>query len=263
VVRKLTPVALVSLLVLAACGTQGAAPIEDPEEILAQSVEAMAGVDSVHFVVALDGDVNVPEMGGALSLNGTELEGSLAMDGSAGQFTFAMPALLGLTGEMRLVDGEGFVKTSMTGPLWMRQPIAEGEGDPIAQAADPQAALEELREFLAEDGVTLEKLDDVECGESTCYHLRLDIDGEVFLNADEAASAAPEVLDALGAAGMTFDLEIDTETLHMTGVSTAFENEEMGSLELSFTFDGFGDPVDVEAPPSDEVTDDAGGFPLP
>lgn len=261
-VRKLSRLALVSLLALAACGSQGAARIEDPEEILAQSVEAMADVDSVHFVVAVDGDVNVPEVGGEMSLDGTELEGSLAMDGSAAQFTFAMPALLGLNGEMRLVDGESFIQTSLTGPQWMRQPIAEGEGDPIAQAADPQAALDELREFLAEDGVTLEQLEDVECGESTCYHLQLDIDGEVFAEAEEAASAAPEVLDAL-AEGLTFDLQIDTESLHLVGVSTAFEDDEMGALQLSITFDGFGDPVTVEAPPSDEVTDEPGGFPLP
>jgi hypothetical protein len=262
VVRKLTPLALVSLFVLAACGTQGAAPLEDPEEILTQSIEAMAGVDSVHFVLALDGDVNVPEMGGEMSLDGTELEGSFAMDGSAGQLTFSVPAFLGISGEMRLIGEEAFIRTSMTGPLWMRQPVTEGADDPLAQAGDPQEAIAELQEFLAEDGVALEKLDNVECGESTCYQLRLDIAGEVFAEADEAASAAPEVIDAL-ADGLTFDLQIDTESLHLVGVSTAFEDEEMGSLDLTMTFDGFGDPVEVEAPPSDEITDEPGGFTIP
>jgi hypothetical protein len=154
------------------------------------------------------------------------------------------------------------VRTSMTGPLWMRQSVTEGADDPLAQAGDPQEAIAELQEFLAEDGVTLEKLDDVECGESTCYQLRLDIAGEVFAEADEAASAAPEVVDAL-ADGLTFDLQIDTESLHLVGVSTAFEDEEMGSLDLTMTFDGFGDPVDVEAPPSDEISDEPGGFTFP
>ena len=49
----------------------------------------------------------------------------------------------------------------------------------------------------------------------------------------------------------------------LVSASTAFEDEEMGSLSLSITFDGFGDPVEVEAPPSDEVTDEPGGFPIP
>jgi hypothetical protein len=262
VVRKLTPVALVSLLALAACGTQGAPRIEDPEEILTQSVEAMAGVDSVHFVLALDGSVNVAEMGGEMTLDGTELEGSIAMDGSAAQMTFAVPALLGISGEMRLIGEEAFVRTSMTGPLWMRSEVSSDTDDPIGQVTDPQEALDELQEFLAEDGVTLEKLEDVECGDSTCYHLRLDIAGEVFAEAEEAAEAGEEVVDALSE-GLTFDLRIDTDSLYLVGASTSFEDPEMGSLSLSLTFDGFGDPVEVEAPPSDEVTDEPAGFPLP
>jgi len=262
VVRKLTPVALVAVFALAACGTQGAARIDDPEEILTQSIQAMADVDSVHFVLALDGDVNVAEMGGEMTLDGTELEGSMAMDGSAAQISFAVPALLGLSGEMRLIGEEGFVKTSMTGPLWMRSEVSSDTDDPIGQVTDPQQALADLEEFLAKDGVELEKLDDTECGDSTCYQLRLDIAGEVFAEAEEAASAGEDVVAAL-ADGVTFDLQIDTETLYLVSASTAFEDEEMGSLSLSITFDGFGDPVEVEAPPSDEVTDEPGGFPIP
>jgi hypothetical protein len=259
VVRKLSPLALVVALALAACGAQGAPRIEDPEEILTQSVEAMANVDSVHFVLALDGEVNVAEMGGAMSLDGTELEGALTLDGSAAEMSFSVPAFLGLSGELLLVDGESFIKTSMTGPLWMRQPIPDEAEDPLAQAADPQAAIAELQELLAEDGVALEKLEDVECGDGTCYHLRLDIAGELFA---EEAGADAEMFGSLLTEGLTFDLRIETDTLHLVGVATAFEDPEMGALDLSLTFDGFGDPVDVEAPPSDEVTDE-GGFPLP
>jgi hypothetical protein len=262
VVRKLTPVAVTAMFALAACGTQGAAQIEDPEEILTQSIEAMADVDSVHFVLALDGDVNIAEMGGEMTLDGTELEGSMAMDGSAAQITFAVPALLGLSGEMRLIGEEGFVRTSMTGPLWMRSEVSSETDDPIGQVTDPQQALDELQEFLAKDGVELEKLEDVECGDSTCYQLRLDIAGEVFAEAEAAASAADDVVAALSD-GLTFDLQIDTETLYLVSASTAFEDEELGSLSLSISLDGFGDPVEVEAPPSDEVTDEPGGFPIP
>jgi hypothetical protein len=260
VVRKLTPLALVSLFVLAACGSQGAARLEDPEEILTQSIETMAGVDSVHFVLAVDGDVSVPEMGGEMSLDGTEVEGSMAMDGSAAQFSFAVPALMGIAGEMRLIGDEAFVKTSLTGDLWMRQPVTEGADDPLAQAGDPQEAIAELQEFLAEDGVTLEKLDDAECGESTCYQLRLTIAPELLA---EQAGEGAEALGPIAEEGLIFDLHVDVDSHHLVGASTSFADPEMGSLELTLTFDGFGDPVDVEAPPSDEVTDEPGGFPLP
>lgn len=260
-VRKLTPFALVSLFVLAACGTQGAARLEDPEEILTQSIESMADVDTVHFVLGLDGDVSVPEMGGEMSLDGTQVEGSLSMDGSAAQLQFAVPALLGISGEVRLLGDEAFVRTSMTGPLWMRQPVTEGSDDPLAQAGDPQEAIAELQEFLAKDGVTLEKLDDVECGDSTCYQLQLTIAPELL--AEQAGEEGAEVLGPVAEEGLTLDLQIDVDSHHLVGVSTSFADEEMGNLDLTLTFDGFGDPVEVEAPPSDEITDEPGGFTLP
>lgn len=261
--RPLAPVALCATLVLAACSGPAAQPdIDDPNEILTRSVEAMVGVDSVHFVLALDGTVNVAEMGGgSMALNGTELEGRLAMDGSAAEITFAVPAFLGLAGEMRLIGDEAFVKTTMTGPMWLRQAVEEGGDDPFAQAGDPEQALDELRSFLDTDGVVIEKLADIQCGETTCYQLEIAISAEVFADSPEAASAAPEVLDALGE-GLTINAQFEKETLYMAAVSTSFEDEEMGSLSLTMTFDEYGEPVNVEPPPADEVTD-GDGFTLP
>lgn len=259
-IHRLMPLALATIVV--GCGLGGTPRLEDPQEILTKSVEAMADVESVRFAVAVDGTLEVAEMGGSLTIDGTELTGSMAMDGSAGQFAFEVPALFGLSGEMRIIGEEAFIKSSMTGPMWMRQEIPSDEADPLAQAADPQAALAEVKKFLAKDGVELTKLEDVECGdERSCYHLSLDIAGEVFRESAAGQDAADEVLDAL-AEGLTFDLQIDVETLHLVRAATSFEDEAMGSIELTMTFDGFGDPVSVEAPPSDEVTE-GGDIPLP
>lgn len=263
-IRRFTPVALVATLVLAACGAQSAPRLEDPREILTQSVEAMADIDSVHFLLALDGEFDVAEMGGAMSLNGTELEGAIAMDGSAAWVTFAVPAFLGLNGEMRLIGDESFMRTSMTGPLWIRSEVSDAVDDPLAQAADPQAVLAEIRAFLDEEGVTLEKVGDVECGDGTCYQLSMTVSAATLAGgADGLEAFGGDVTDALGEEGLTLDLRIDTETLYLVEASTGFEDETMGSLSVTLSFDGFGDPVDVEAPPADEVTDDGGGFTLP
>lgn len=262
-IRRFTPVALVATLVLAACGAQGAPRMEDPKEILTKAVEAMADVDSVRFLAELDGEFDVAEMGGSMSLNGTELEGAIAMDGSAGWFTFAVPAFLGLNGELRLVDGLSFMRSSMTGPLWVRSEVSEDPDDPLAQAADPQVALDELRAFLDEEGVTLEKQDDVDCGDGTCYHLALTISAEMLAeNAEDVDAFGGDVTEVF-ADGLTFDILVDTSTLYLAGVSTAIEAEAMGSLSFTVTFDGYGDAVEVEAPPADEVTDEPGGFTLP
>ncbi|MGH2384994.1 MAG: hypothetical protein ACRDGB_08110 [Candidatus Limnocylindria bacterium] len=261
--RTIATVALIATLALAACSGPAAQPeLEDPKEILTRSVEAMAEIESVHFVFALDGTVNVAEMGGgSMALDGTELEGRLAMDGSAAEMSFAVPAFLGLAGEMRLIGDEAFVKTTMTGPMWMRQAVEEGADDPFAQAGDPQEALNELRSFLDTDGVVIEKLADVECGEATCYQLEIAISGEVFADSPEAAAAGAEVLEALGE-GLTFNVRFQKDTLYLAGASTSFEDEETGSLTFTMTFDEYGEPVDVEPPPADEVTD-AEGFTLP
>ncbi|MGH2381827.1 MAG: hypothetical protein ACRDG7_11475, partial [Candidatus Limnocylindria bacterium] len=136
--RTIATVALIATLALGACSGPAAQPeLEDPKEILTRSVEAMVEIESVHFVFALDGTVNVAEMGGgSMALDGTDLEGRLAMDGSAAEMSFAVPAFLGLAGEMRLIGDEAFVKTTMTGPMWMRQAVEEGADDPFAQAGD-------------------------------------------------------------------------------------------------------------------------------
>lgn len=260
--RMIAAVALVATLALAACSGPAAQPeVEDPKEILTRSVEAMAGVESVHFVFALDGTIDVAEMGGSMALNGTELEGRLAMDGSAAEMSFAVPAFLGLAGEMRLIGEEAFVKTTMTGPMWMRQAVEEGGDDPFAQAGDPEEVLNELRSFLDTDGVAIERLADVECGESTCYQLEIAISGEVFANSPEAASAGPQVLEALDQ-GLAFNVRFQKDTFYLASASTSFENEEMGSLSFTMTFDEYGEPVNVEPPPADEVTE-SDGFTLP
>jgi len=121
--------------------------------------------------------------------------------------------------------------------------------------------LTELRAFLDTDGVVIEKLADVECGEATCYQLEIAIGSEVFADSPEAAAADPQVLEALGE-GLTFNVRFEKDTFYMAGASTSFEDEEMGSLSLTMTFDEYGEPVNVEPPPADEVTD-AEGFTLP
>lgn len=257
--RRLAPLSIVLAIGITACG--GAAAIDDPKEILTQSVQAMTEVESVHFVVAFDGTVSIPELGGEIGLAGTQLEGRMAMDGSAAVITFAVPMMFGLNGEMRMIGDTGYVRTSLTGPMWMAQPIEAGSDDPIGTVTDPQEVLAELEKTLDKEGIELTKLDDVECGNDTCYQVQVTVSGEAFLESEDAASAPPELLEALSG-GMTFVLQIDRETLYMRLVTTSFSAEEVGTVDVTFTFDEWNEPVDVEAPPADEVTE-GGAFPFP
>lgn len=261
-IRRLAPAALVAALALTAC-LGGAETIDDPNEILTRAVAATADVDTIHFVATLDGTVSFPMMSesGSMSLNGTEMEGRMAMDGSAAELSFAVPAFLGLAGEARLIGDDAFVKTTMTGPMWVRQPVDPASSDPLAQVGDPQEALEQVEAFLDEEGVTVEKLEDVDCGEATCYHLRLTISAEVYADSEAELGLDPSMMEAFGE-GVSCDLHIDQQTLLLARAESSFESEEFGSVTFTLTLDEYGDPVEVEAPPDDEVTED-GGFPTP
>jgi hypothetical protein len=240
---------------LAAC--TGAPPLEDPREIMTRSVEAMTALSSAHVDVTLDGTIAVSELGGEFSLNGTTFNGDFDLESASGTFTFAVPAFLGLTGDLLFTPHTAFVRTSMTGEQWMSQPLASSE--PMAAAGDPDKALADLNAFLDTEGVAFQKLPDAECADTTCYHVEVTVPAEVLAAHEQASQVDPAVLQALGD-GLVFDLQFDKSTLYMTRMSTSFASADMGSIDVVVSLSGFNQPVDVDPPPSDQVTE---GFTLP
>jgi hypothetical protein len=176
--RRLAPSLLVAAFALAAC--TGAPAITDPEQIITQGIEATTALKSFHISLAVDGTFSVPEGGGSFALDGTTLDGDFDLETKMGRLSFAVPAFLGLNGEVIVIGNDTYVKTSMTGESWSK---STSESDALSEAMDPEAALAEVRDFLAKDGVEAEKLDDVECGERTCYAVRLTIPSELLADA--------------------------------------------------------------------------------
>lgn len=251
--RRFAPAAAAAALLLAACGGPGPA-ITDPREIMIQGLEATAQLGSVHLELDVEGSVSVPELGGGdLSLSGTRLAGDLDIENANGHFTFTVPALLGLNGEMIQIGDVSYVKTSMTGPQWVKSTVTED--DPVAAAMDPIQALDQVRSFLDEEGVELQKLDDVECGDGTCYAVRLTVPSELMAGAGEAVDALPP--DAFGEA-LVLDLLFDREELWLTEASTSLGSESVGDLALTLSLSEFNEEIDVSAPPEDEVTEGGG-----
>jgi hypothetical protein len=252
--RRIVPALAAVTLVLAACGA-GPTPA-DPKEIVIQGLDAMADVESVHFVLSLDGTASIPDLGGEMNLGGTEASGDISADGAA-HVEFAVPAMFGLSGELIALDGFSYTRTSLTGETWSKSPLAED--DPVTGALDPAKQLEQVREFLDKEGVEVERLDDAECGEETCYSVRLTIPSEVLAEASDGGDVVPS--DLVGDA-LVLDLLFDREDHWLTQASSRIVAASVGELTLSLALSAFNEPVEIEAPPADQVTEGGEGLPF-
>ena len=250
--RRLTPALIVMAFVLAACS--GTPALSDPKEIVTSGFDATADLKSFHVSLALDGSFSMPDSGGTFSLTGTTFEADVDLENSVVGATFAVPTLFGLSGELRVIDSDLYLKTSLTGTMWSHM---GGDGTASASPApDVSSMIDEVRAFLDKEGVETVKLDDVDCGERTCYHVLLTIPAELMNEEGPDASMLPSMdpSEFFGEA-LVLDLLFDRETMWLTEVSTSVTSESVGTFNATFTFSAFDEPVTVVPPPSDEVTE--------
>ncbi|HEY7846808.1 MAG TPA: hypothetical protein VIC83_01295 [Candidatus Limnocylindria bacterium] len=252
--RRLTPAAVLLTAAVAACGGPTTPAINDPVEIISQGMEATADATSFHMDLTLAGNVTIPESGGSFNLEGTTASGDFDVENEEGRLTFEVPALFDLSGEVLQIGTDSYVKSSLTGDTYSKTTTETGE-----LPADPSSAFAEIRDFLDDEGVETEKLADVNCGDRTCYAVRLTIPTEALPDGLQAFGV--DVGDMLGD-GLVLDLQFDRETLQLTQVSTDLDAGELGTFGLLVTFSGYGETVDVSPPPSDQVTEGAPALPF-
>ncbi|HET6379720.1 MAG TPA: hypothetical protein VFH63_01620 [candidate division Zixibacteria bacterium] len=246
--RRIVPSFVVAALVLAGCG--GAGPgISDPKEIVSQGLQATGEAKSFHLLVTADGNVTVPELGGQFGLNGMQLEGDFDLESQSAQLSLSIPSFMGLTGDFILVDDTFYLRTSMTGELWTKMDGGVEQEVPT----DPEEALAQMRQFLDTEGVETQKLDDVECGDTTCYAVRMTIPTEVM--GGEAAQELGEDPSAIFGEELVLDLRFDRQNLWLRGLSTSIAGEG-GTFDVEVTLSAFNEPVQVSPPPADQVTDE-------
>ena len=250
--RRLPPVLALMAFVLAACS--GTPALSDPKEIVTSGFDATAELNSFHISLALDGSFSMPDTGGTIALTGTTFEADVDLDGKLVGATFAVPALLGLSGELRVIDTDLYFKTSMTGTMWSHMG-GDAAGASASPAPDVSSMIDELRAFLDKEGVETVKLDDVDCGERSCYHIEVTIPADVMTEAEpDAAIFSMDPASVFGDA-IVLDLLFDAENLWLTEVSTSVTSDSVGTFTATFTFSAFDEPVTVTAPPANEVTE--------
>ncbi len=250
--RSIIPALAAAALLLAACGGSGPA-IDDPKEIVAQGLEATAGLTSAHIVLAVDGSTSLPQLGGSeLTLDGTTVEGDVDLADSEAHLSFTA---MGFTGELIQAGQDSYLKTPLTGPQWVKSTASAG--DPVSDVTDPSAMLQGVRDFLDDESVDVEKLSDTDCGDGRCYAVRLTIPASAMGGAGNVAGVDPG--DLIGNA-LVLDLLFDRGDLWLAGASTELDSQSVGSLTLRLTLSAFNEDVSVEVPSPDEVTEGGGSL---
>ncbi|HEY8180328.1 MAG TPA: hypothetical protein VIH33_07990 [Candidatus Limnocylindria bacterium] len=242
-------------VVLAACGGTSAPAINDPAEIITQGLQATADSTSFHVDLSVTGNVTIPNTGGTFNLEGTTASGDFDIPNKLAHLSFEVPALFSLSGEVVQIGTDSYVKTSLTGDTYTKSTVTDTGSVPT----DPNKALAGLQDFLNKEGVTTEKLADVSCGDHTCYAVKLTIPSTLLSAGSQVAGIDPSQLvgDAL-----VLNMQFDREDLHLTQLSTDINGGDAGTFGLLLTVSGYGEPVEVSPPPSDQVTEGSPALPF-
>lgn len=255
--RRLTPFVVVMIAVLAAC--QSAPAYTDPTDIITKGLEATTSLKSFHVSLALDGSFKMSETGGKVDLSSTSLEADVDIDAKEARLTFAVPAFLGLAGDVLLIGDDLWVKTSMTGDKYshMSSVISGASFQPSA-SLDTASMVKEVKDFLAKDGVETKKLADVACGDRQCYQVSVTIPSSLMKDAGAVASLDPSTVfgDEL-----VLNLLFDREKLWLTELSTDVASDTMGTFSVTLSFSNFDAAVTLSPPPDAQVTE--GEFTIP
>jgi hypothetical protein len=245
---------LISLLTLALAGCQGqpVTLLDDPEEILAAAATTAAAGTSVHVDIAVDGRISLDPLGtgaGApIDLRDTSASADLDLATGRLKATFSSPGLLGIAGEAILVDETLFLKTTLTGTKFR----------PSALSAPTENPLKGLTELLARTDLDPVKGDDVPCAGGTCYTLTIKLDA-----ADLAGLGGPSGLPVpsdlpipipdLSAAAVDLTLHVEQRTTRLSGITAVVGMADLGNLGVQATFTRWNEPVQIVAPPGDQV----------
>lgn len=254
VTRSVGAFALAAAL-LAACGGQTLPALTDPTEIVAAGLRSIETARSVHVELAASGTIEA-------SLTGQGTGTSVRLDGTSGaadvdfangkaHTTFTAPGFL-LSGELIQIGPTSYFKSNLTGPRFISQDATAAlPVDP----ADPMGLLGDVGTVLTSEEVERVKGEDVDCGGKRCYSVAIELSSEQL--AALIGPAMPSVPPpAVGPISLSLRILVERDTQKLAGITAVATMAQMGSVTLTATFSKWDEPVDITAPPADQV--DAG-----
>jgi hypothetical protein len=254
--------ALGATLALAACQ---AAPtpsvLTDPREILAAAVTTTSAAKTVRIDATLDGTVTLDLLGigtpSSVELTGTTVSADLDLGGGDTRATFSAPGLLGLTGELIVIDGTSYLKTTLSGTLYHVQPI--GAAVPEPSGAARATILKGITDLLANPALRPVKGEDTPCGGTTCYRVDIALtpaDLAVLGVGDLGTPAGlpiPIQLPDLRAANIDLTVLVAKDTTRLIGLKAAADLGVAGSATVDLTFSKWDEAVSISPPPPDQL----------
>jgi hypothetical protein len=240
---------------LAACASSTPA-LSDPKEVIAKGLQATADLKSFHLELTVDGTAKDPTSRTTISLSGTSVTGDVDL---SARKVGAIFSLVGITGEARLIDNAAYLKTAFTGPGWVKSDVTPtASSDPVAALGDLKASIEKVRAFLDRDGVESRLLDQATCNDRACYHVQVTISPGLLDSAAADAGQSSMAPSTLLPDGLALDLFFDRAQLYLSRVAVDLSGSKLGDVSAVLAFTKFDQPVTVDAPPADQVTEGDG-----
>jgi hypothetical protein len=255
-IRRASALAALTIVaaVASACGPSAPA-LTDPTEIVTAALTSTEAAKSVHMDVAVDGTATIAlpgagTSGAPIKLDGTTAAVDLDLANGAAKATFTAPALFNVTGEVIVVDGKAYLKTTLQGPQY--QVVDLGQ----ALAVDPtdtSSMVDALGDFMLKPGVDPVKGDDVACGSAQCYTVTADLTAEELAALGGTAAPTGLPVDLAGASlAVTVRVEKDLPH-HLAGLNVAVTAGDGNVLTLDAIMSRWDEPVTITAPPADQV----------
>lgn len=254
-------IGIAAAMLLGACQSAPPATLTNPREILAAAVTATSAAKTVRIDGSADGTVGLALVGfetpSAVELTGTTFSADLNVENGDARATFSAPGLLGLTGELIVVDGDTYLKTTLTGALY--RTLSSGGDIPQPSGAVRASILEGLTGLLARPELDPVKAEDVACGNTTCYRVEITLSP-----ADLAALGAgdleapsglpiPIPLPDLTAATVDLTVLVAQDTTRLAGITANADLGADGAAAVDLTFSKWDEAVTISPPPPDQV----------
>jgi hypothetical protein len=251
--RRLLFVITAAMVALAGCSSAPAAPtaspLTDPKDILTKSVLTLKDIKTMHLHADVSGTVKLDLTGsgsaGALNLQGTTADGDLDVTNKKVHISFAAPALLGVTGDIIVLDKTTYTKISLIGPKYTKTESTSTD-DPISSATDPQKTIDEVNKFLNTPGVAPTKLADEKCGDKDCYHVSMNLTSEQLGGVTGLASSTPSGTGKV-------DVWVQRNDLRPAKLAVDVNMGDMGTATVTLTISNYDAPVTVNAPADADI----------
>lgn len=242
-------------IIVSACGSPSAPALSDPKEIVTAALRTSETAKSVHIEMTLDGSITADLSGSggpgaAIALTGTTASADVDITAGNAHATFNVPAFLGLTGDLIQIGDTSYVKTSLTGERYQLQKAADSL--PF-NPTGAKSLVDNVGDFLSKDGVDPVKGDDIACGSTQCYTVKIELTPDELnaLGADGPAASGLPV--DIAAASLNLTIRVEKDTNHLAGIAATIALGDQGSLTFDLALSKWDQPVTISAPPADQV----------